>query len=54
MVAGPDCDATATSESGSHNWANELFLDDYAKLQKIKKKYDPEMVFNRWFVITPA
>ncbi|KAF5362017.1 hypothetical protein D9756_002634 [Leucocoprinus leucothites] len=30
------------------------FGDNYPLLQKIKKKYDPENVFNRWFAITPA
>ncbi|KAJ3554251.1 hypothetical protein NP233_g12460 [Leucocoprinus birnbaumii] len=30
------------------------FGDNYPRLQKIKRKYDPESVFNRWFAITPA
>ncbi|KAK2466421.1 hypothetical protein APHAL10511_002063 [Amanita phalloides] len=32
----------------------EAFGDNYAKLQKIKKKYDPDSVFNKWFPIVPV
>ena len=32
----------------------KLYGDHYPKLQAIKKKYDPEMVFHKWFTITPA
>jgi len=31
-----------------------LFGDHYPRLQALKKKYDPDMVFNRWNPITPA
>lgn len=31
-----------------------LFGDNYPKLQKVKQKYDPEMLFKNWFPITPA
>ncbi|TFK73016.1 FAD-binding domain-containing protein [Pluteus cervinus] len=34
--------------------ARDAFGDVYPKLQEIKKKYDPENVFNKWFPITPA
>ena len=30
------------------------FGSNYKRLQEIKKKYDPDLVFNKWFVITPA
>lgn len=30
-----------------------LFGSNYARLQKIKGKYDPNMVFNKWFPIAP-
>ena len=26
----------------------------YERLQRLKKRYDPENTFNRWFPITPA
>ncbi|KAF5364309.1 hypothetical protein D9756_000778 [Leucocoprinus leucothites] len=34
--------------------ARVLFGDNYETLQGIKRKFDPENVFNRWFAITPA
>ncbi|KAH8114756.1 FAD-binding domain-containing protein [Phellopilus nigrolimitatus] len=30
------------------------FGDNYPRLQQIKKKYDPGMVFNKWYPIEPA
>jgi hypothetical protein len=33
--------------------AQELFGSNYAKLQKLKKKYDPDLVFFKWNPITP-
>jgi len=27
---------------------------NYPRLQKIKKEYDPDLVFDRWFPIQPA
>lgn len=34
--------------------AAAVFGVNYKRLQEIKKKYDPDLVFNKWFVITPA
>ncbi|KAF9559964.1 FAD-binding domain-containing protein [Agrocybe pediades] len=34
--------------------AKIAFRTNYPKLQGIKKKYDPENIFNKWFPITPA
>lgn len=34
--------------------ARLVFGENYPKLQQIKKKYDPENIFNKWFPITPA
>jgi len=31
-----------------------VFGDNYPRLQKIKKRYDPDNIFNKWFPITPA
>ncbi|KAI0074365.1 FAD binding domain-containing protein [Panus rudis PR-1116 ss-1] len=36
------------------NAAEALYGDAYPRLQAIKKKYDPEMIFNKWFLIVPA
>jgi len=32
----------------------QLWGDNYPRLQKVKKQYDPDVVFNRWFPIQPA
>ena len=32
----------------------QVFGGNYARLRKIKSKYDPEMLFRKWFPIVPA
>lgn len=34
--------------------ASVLFGPNYPRLQQLKKQYDPEMLFSRWFPIRPA
>jgi hypothetical protein len=34
--------------------AQVLFRDNYPRLQALNKKYDPNRLFSKWFVITPA
>ncbi|KAG5650539.1 hypothetical protein H0H81_011882 [Sphagnurus paluster] len=34
--------------------AKAAFAENYPRLQTIKKRYDPENIFNKWFAITPA
>ena len=36
------------------NNAEALFRVNYPRLQGLKKKYDPENIFNKWFAITPS
>jgi FAD/FMN-containing dehydrogenase len=36
------------------NNAAVLFGEKYPRLQELKKKYDPENIFNKWFAITPS
>jgi hypothetical protein len=36
------------------NKAQAIFAENYPKLQILKKKYDPENIFSKWFAITPA
>ncbi|KIO33766.1 hypothetical protein M407DRAFT_17376 [Tulasnella calospora MUT 4182] len=35
-------------------YTKKLFGPNYPRLQEIKKKYDPKLVFDRWFAIQPA
>ena len=46
--------AQVRNTAGSVDRAKIAFGSNYPKLQQIKKKYDPENVFNRWFPIIPA
>ncbi|KAF6757626.1 FAD binding domain-containing protein [Ephemerocybe angulata] len=48
--------ASIASPTGDHGAkrADLAYASNYPKLQKIKKTYDPENVFNRWYPITPA
>ncbi|KAH9894367.1 FAD-binding domain-containing protein [Cubamyces lactineus] len=50
----PDSDALVNQGSVPVDKAKLIFRTNYPRLQQIKKKYDPDMVFNKWFVITPA
>ncbi|KDQ54385.1 hypothetical protein JAAARDRAFT_135772 [Jaapia argillacea MUCL 33604] len=34
--------------------AKMLFGSNYPRMQRIKKKYDPEVLFSKWFAISPA
>jgi FAD/FMN-containing dehydrogenase len=38
----------------SSGGAEILFGENYARLQKLKKEYDPDLVFFKWCPITPA
>ncbi|TCD66653.1 hypothetical protein EIP91_001071 [Steccherinum ochraceum] len=50
-----DVDALPTQPgSPSLDKAQILFRENYPRLQAIKKKYDPDMIFNKWYNITPA
>ncbi|KAJ2912202.1 hypothetical protein MD484_g8212, partial [Candolleomyces efflorescens] len=46
--------AEVRNAAGSEERSKLAFASNYPRLQQIKKKYDPENVFNRWFPIIPA
>ena len=41
------------SSSGSKANAQALFGENYARLQKLKQEYDPDLTFFKWCPITP-
>jgi len=43
-----------STRTDTDEYARKMFGINYARLQQIKKKYDPENVWNRWFPIQPA
>ncbi|EKM51783.1 uncharacterized protein PHACADRAFT_187189 [Phanerochaete carnosa HHB-10118-sp] len=45
--------ALPTAEAKSAR-AQALYGDNYLRLQQIKRKFDPNMVFDKWFVIQPS
>jgi len=51
LLAKPDDSATSV---GKDDKAKLAFGRNYPKLQSIKKKFDPDNIFNRWFPIVPA
>ncbi|KAI0356536.1 FAD-binding domain-containing protein [Trametes cingulata] len=50
----PDSDALPNEGAAPIDKAKLLFGSNYPKLQQVKKKYDPEVVFKKWFPIVPA
>ena len=36
------------------NRAKDLFRENYPRMQEIKRKYDPDMMFNKWFTVNVA
>lgn len=51
---GPDSDGLPKEGAIPGDRSQIFFSKAYPKLQAIKKKYDPESVFNKWYPITPT
>lgn len=47
-------DTEASKDSDRRKRAQELYRENYPRLQELKRQYDPEMIFDKWFVIHPA
>jgi hypothetical protein len=70
IIAGDGSDLTNSESLGYSNYdpdstlnngkgpisdkAKLVFGDNYPRLQAIKKRYDPDNIFNKWFPIVPA
>ncbi|TCD68008.1 hypothetical protein EIP91_011677 [Steccherinum ochraceum] len=52
--SGPDSETASKEGAVPADAAQIYFKKAYAKLQAIKKKYDPDLVFNKWYPIQPA
>jgi FAD/FMN-containing dehydrogenase len=48
-----DIASPAAGTAGPTAKAPALFAENYAKLQKLKKQYDPDLVFFKWNPVTP-
>lgn len=42
------------TQNDTDQYARKLFGTNYARLQEVKKKYDPDMAFDRWFTVRPT
>lgn len=56
LAIGTDTEAIPTTEgivrpSRVHR---ELFAENYPKMQRVKAKYDSDMISNEWFVVHPV
>ncbi|KAG6864200.1 hypothetical protein C0991_011625 [Blastosporella zonata] len=49
-----DAEAVSGEKDSVPDKAKAVFADNYPRLQRIKKQYDPDNIFNKWFPITPA
>lgn len=43
-----------STRNETDKYAKKLFGPNYTRLQEVKRKYDPDMIFDRWFAIRPA
>lgn len=50
----PDFFLAVGDEKLEFDRARKVFGDNYPRLQQIKKRYDPEVLFSKWFTIVPS
>ena len=41
------------TDNEDYKWSKALFAGNYARLQTLKAKYDPDQLFHKWFKIEP-
>ena len=46
--------AAVTGEDHKEDKSLGLFGEHYARLREIKRRWDPELVWNKWYVVRPA
>lgn len=54
VVGGTDDTSISLDGVAPPDKTQKLFGKHYPKLQALKKKYDPNMLFHKWFLIAPA
>ena len=53
VLSDPEEIVSAVGSSGSKANSQALFGENYARLQKLKQEYDPDLTFFKWCPITP-
>ena len=53
-VASEDITTAVTGEKEKEDKSLALFGEHYPRLREIKRKWDPELVWNKWYVVKPA
>ena len=53
LLASEEVTSAAAGSYRTGITAEALFGENYARLQKLKKEYDPDLVFFKWYPITP-
>jgi Berberine and berberine like len=54
MSASEEIVSAAPKSPTSSNGAEALFGENYARLQRLKKEHDPDLMFFKWCPIIPA
>lgn len=53
-TSGPSVNGTGYGNAEMVSGAKSLYADNYPRLQSIKAKYDPNLMFKAWYPIQPA
>lgn len=50
----PNHSSLAATSDGTDAVARSAFGSNYPRLQHLKQKYDPNMIFNKWLSVNPS